>query len=1253
MDIAKVAVRVTAEGVEETSAKLDSVGTDVGKLGQRVTDIGQRMALGVTTPLLGFGALAFKNASDIEESMSKVDVIFGENSGVIKDWADNALQNMNMTEASVLSGTGTFGNLFKTIGVDSAGAQMDIGALAGDITGLSADMLNAQTPTTALSMAMVGLARDAESFHNVPLSQALGAIESGLIGEYEPLRQFGVLLNEDKVAAKALEMGLVDANGEVTEQGKVMARAAIILEETSTAHGDAGRTAGSAANQYRLFKNSISEFSAEMGKVLLPGLTKMFGFLSNVLGVLSNLSPTAMKIIAVFGLIAAAIGPLLIVFGTLISSIATIGAAFGAGGVLAGVGAALGAVALPILAIVAALAALGIAYKTNFLGFRDAVNAVAGAVASGFRRMINAAKPFIEIFKMMSKATNPVQAAFFTLGVVFRRLASEVPILSGVFEALADAMMFIEDFIDGLIDTFNYFNQSVNPVSAALKALGAMLQGTAGHFGPFEAAVRNLGDVFAALGRAAGDVGDILQAVMEGDWREALDEASSLVRNLADAFLNMHQFMATMLIGALTGLRDILMSIDWGAVSDAILDMLQSASDAILNWLGTAVEAIRNYNWSGLWDNVKEIAGDLVQKFGDLKARIAEWLVNAVSGINWGAMWATVKDVTSDIVKGFGNLNAKIATWLVDAVSGINWGAMWATVKDVTNDIVQKFGDLKARIATWLVEAVTGINWSAMWAGVKETAGDLVQKFGDLSTKIFVWLAAEITEVDWTALAGSIRTALTTALELLTMTVGSLPSFAGSIATAIAEAVAGKIREWSGETIKGAISEKLNALVMLAGRFLSFAGSIATAIAESIATKVREWSGETIKGAISEKLNQLIAVAADFATFASSIGGALKDAILQWVRDNITWEDLKGALPFGDKFRVGQLLPAGGLGVGPVDPRATERNEMTQQPLKVPAPDLTAYLAGLMVMKTATIQAFTQIAITALTGTTGMSTAVNTTANAMATQFTSRLQQMSSQASNLFNQMRSQITATAQGMSSQVNSVVNSMASQVQSRFQQMVSQATSQVNQMRSQVSSGFQQTASQAASAMNQLASAVQQGFQRAAQAAQQGVNQIRAAVNSIGSLYSQGYSIGGSLGDGIAAGISSRVSAIAAAAANAVTSAINAAAAAGAITSPSKYMRQIGQWLMQGGTLGVQDETMNFVDSVKQAFTSALPVVGSMYPINPANLPVSGGAYGNITINALKSDELVNLIAQAERGGNYASDARREAVVRYRNR
>ncbi|MDQ3541998.1 MAG: hypothetical protein M3440_15070, partial [Chloroflexota bacterium] len=346
----------------------------VGKLSpgmQKVALVAVGLAAAIG-PILAFGTSAIMAASDMQETLAKTGVVFGTSAGQINAWGETAATALGLSSNQAQGAAATFGNLLIGMGLTQPAA---------------ADM----------SQGMVELAADLASFNNVPVEEALMAIRSGLVGEAEPMRRFGVLLNESTVAAKAMEMGLVDANGEISEQSKVLARQAIIMEQTGTAQGDFARTSGGLANQMRILKARFSDVTTRLATQLLPAVTRMVAGFSKLVDWVSKLSPGMQKVALVAVGLAAAIGPILVAVGGLMLVIGpVIGALGGMAGIMGVVGAAFAVLTGPIGLVVLALVGLYAAYQTNFLGFGDGVRMVAGwigdaigAVVEAFSRVMN------------------------------------------------------------------------------------------------------------------------------------------------------------------------------------------------------------------------------------------------------------------------------------------------------------------------------------------------------------------------------------------------------------------------------------------------------------------------------------------------------------------------------------------------------------------------------------------------------------------------------------------------------------------------------------------------------------------------------------------------------------------------------------------------------------------------------------------------------------------------------------------------
>jgi hypothetical protein len=237
------------KGLTDAQKKLQKFGGQLEQLSRQATIV-----------FAGVAAAGYKvvqSASDLNESISKSNVIFGSSAKAIQGWAATADQALGLSQTAALEAAGNFAILGQSAGLTGA----ELGTFSTDLTELAADLA---------------------SFNNTSTDEAITALAAGLRGESEPLRRFGVLLSENAVQAKAMEMGLAATAKELTDQDKVLARNALILEQTTLQQGDFARTADGAANQQRILSAEIENSRAAIGEGLLPAYKDLLAVFVNV-----------------------------------------------------------------------------------------------------------------------------------------------------------------------------------------------------------------------------------------------------------------------------------------------------------------------------------------------------------------------------------------------------------------------------------------------------------------------------------------------------------------------------------------------------------------------------------------------------------------------------------------------------------------------------------------------------------------------------------------------------------------------------------------------------------------------------------------------------------------------------------------------------------------------------------------------------------------------------------------------------------
>lgn len=207
-------------------------------------------------PLLAaFGAIkvadffgnAISGGSTLNESLNAISVSYGAASDEIAKLGETAAKRLGVSNKEFNALSVRFSAFAKTIVGDG-----------GDVVGLIDEL------TTR--------GADFASVFDLEVSEALQLFQSGLAGETEPLRRYGLDLSAAAVEAYALSKGIWDGTGAMSESEKVQARYGALLEQTAQVEGDRANTADSYANAQRTLNAVLQDTSDRIGIALLPAL---------------------------------------------------------------------------------------------------------------------------------------------------------------------------------------------------------------------------------------------------------------------------------------------------------------------------------------------------------------------------------------------------------------------------------------------------------------------------------------------------------------------------------------------------------------------------------------------------------------------------------------------------------------------------------------------------------------------------------------------------------------------------------------------------------------------------------------------------------------------------------------------------------------------------------------------------------------------------------------------------------------------
>lgn len=262
--IAPIVSTFDNRGIRRAEAGFSDFSRKVGRSLANVAKAGA--AIGVAVGAASFKAI--QSASDLAEATSATEQIFGDAAEAVLKFADGAAEAFGQSKQSALEGAQVFGTFGKAAGL--AGAD-----LSDFTTGL------------------LELSSDIASFRNASPEEVIEAIGAGLRGESEPLRRFGVLLDDATLKAEAMALGIYSGNKPLTQQQKILAAEAAIYKQTGDAQGDFARTSDGLANSTRILQARMSNIVATLGERLLPvALTVSSFFLEKVIPTIESLATT-------------------------------------------------------------------------------------------------------------------------------------------------------------------------------------------------------------------------------------------------------------------------------------------------------------------------------------------------------------------------------------------------------------------------------------------------------------------------------------------------------------------------------------------------------------------------------------------------------------------------------------------------------------------------------------------------------------------------------------------------------------------------------------------------------------------------------------------------------------------------------------------------------------------------------------------------------------------------------------------------
>ncbi len=505
------------------------------------------VALGAAS--VAFGKTAVDAASDLDESLNKSGEVFKKHGDAVAKWSKDSATAMGLSQAAALEGASSIGAMLTPMGIAPKRA---------------ADM----------SRSMVELAGDMASFNNEDPTEMLDRIRSGLSGESEPLKRFGSVLSETRVAQFAYAEGIAATGEKLTEQEKIQARYGLLLKDTADQQGDFARTSDGMANASRVVGAQFDNLRATIGQALLPVVERALGAINAGIAGLTEAWPKIQPVISrVMGQIGSAVSAVVAVIRAnwpQIQQIAT--QVFGA--VSSVVSTVVGAVSAAFPRITAAV-------KSVF----DAV----GPIVADIARLI------ADLAPKLKPAVDEVGRIIGSIADLVRAVANRVQQL---WDKFGDEILAVVKFAFGRIVPI------IKPLLATVRAVIETI--TALISGDWEAAWNGLKDIVSNALKA-------IWAVVRGAFDIAVTVAKELGERLLKGLWNALKGTASVIReGVVGGIRKL------GDLGSALLnkgiDLGKKIIDGIVNAIKSGASRIASAVWDAIPGSgaVRDAVGDVL-----------------------------------------------------------------------------------------------------------------------------------------------------------------------------------------------------------------------------------------------------------------------------------------------------------------------------------------------------------------------------------------------------------------------------------------------------------------------------------------------------------------------------------------------------------------------------------------------------------------------------------------------------------------
>ena len=535
------------------------------------------------------------------------------------------------------------------------------------------------------------------------------------------------------------------------------------------------------AGQVTILKSQLEELAISFSDILMPTIRSIVSRIQELVDKLNQLDPQTKETIAKIALVAAALGPMLIALGKTVSSVGTVFSAISKlpalfSAVQSGIGAVTGALGVslsPLLAVIAAVAALAAAFvhlwntnetfKNNIIGIWEQIKSTFTGLTQGITDRLNALGFDFESF------TDVLKAAWDGLCNLL------APIFEGVFQNISNIFSGFADIflnsLDVLIGLFTGdWEQCWNGIKGIFTSIWNFVVNT---FRNIMNTLKGIADVVLGwFGTSWNEVWTSIKTFFVDTWNSIASFFTGIVTGIRDFFVNTWTSISNTFTAIVTAIQTVATTV-FTAIRDffttiftAIYNFFSTIFNAIYNVVSTVFQAIYNVITT-VWNAIYTTLEPLITAFGYLfqtifeaiqiiVGRVMDWISEKISAI-WNAIVAfltpilegirttfetiwnaisttistvltTIQDVVTTIWNAVSGFISSVLSAIWNVVSSI-WNSISGTISSVMNAIFSVVSSIWNQISSAVSNVLNAIRSvvSNIWNSIKSTISNVMQ----------------------------------------------------------------------------------------------------------------------------------------------------------------------------------------------------------------------------------------------------------------------------------------------------------------------------------------------------------------------------------------------------------------------------------------------------------------------------------------------------------------------------------------------